>query len=64
MPVEIKELIIRAVATDDHTPGAASPQGLPKTASAGTGTSSEDQQALVEACVRRVLKILKQSNER
>ena len=54
MPVEIKELVIRAVATEGSSSG---------DASAGKAVSA-DQQALVEACVRRVLKILKQTKER
>ncbi len=53
MPVEIKELIVRAVATEDRdTPP------VPST------PESDKQQALIEACVRKVLKILKQSSER
>ena len=55
MPVEIKELIVRAVATEARSgaePAAPAP------------TSEEAQQALVEACVRQVLKILKRSKER
>ena len=53
MPVEIKELIVRAVATEtrSETP-------------APSSASPDDQQALVEACVRQVLKILRRSRER
>ena len=53
MPVEIKELIVRAVATESRT-------DTPVSSDASAG----DQQALVEACVRQVLKILRRSRER
>ena len=60
MSVEIKELIVRAVATgacdqddDEETDGK-----MKQT------TGADPQQALVEACVRQVLTILKRSKER
>ncbi len=65
MPVEIKELIIRAVATEEPVspagakdapggpPGAAAPQIPPA-----------DTEAIIAACVKRVLKILQQSKDR
>ncbi len=53
MPVEIKELVIRAVVTVEQEGGDA-----PST------PENDEQQALIEACVRKVLKILKQSSER
>ena len=52
MPVAIKDLIVRAVATAVRTEA---PDDAP---------TRDGQQALIEACVRKVLKILKQSSER
>ncbi len=54
MPVEIKELIVRAIATKDRTE-AEEPAETPE---------ADAPQALVEACVRQVLNILKRSKER
>ena len=54
MPVEIKELVIRAVVTEEKKEGA----------EASATPENDDQQALIDACVRKVLKILKQSSER
>ena len=51
MPIEIKELIIRAVITKE---GAAAPAPPPV----------DDPDAIVAACVKQVLKILKQAQER
>jgi plasmid stability protein len=55
MPVEIKELVIRAVAVDDSVED--SERSVLRSASV-------DQEALIEECVRQVLKILKRSKER
>ena len=55
MPVEIKELIIRAVAERDPESSSRAP-GMPM--------ASEEKDALVNACVRQVLRILKNSKER
>ncbi len=52
MPIEIKELVIRAVVDDDDR--------LP--AEPGLGEEAADE--LVEACVREVLRVLKRSGER
>lgn len=55
MPVEIKELIIRAVvAKDGESQGISSPSQAPL----------DDPDAIIAACVKQVLKILKQSQER
>jgi len=55
MPVEIKELVIRAVVTSDS--------GQAKGA-ANSPPSAELQQALVEAAVKEVLRILRAGKER
>ena len=55
MPIEIKELIIRAVAENDQS-NSARPPGVPM--------DGEEKQALVNACVKQVLRILKKSKER
>lgn len=54
MPVEIRELIIRAVTTNDNggQQDVASPQ------------EGDDKQAIIEECVRQVLRILQQKKER
>ncbi len=55
MPVEIKELIIRAVVSDDGS----------EEADVTVAASTEpDREALVQECVRQVLKILERSRER
>ena len=56
MPVEIKELVIRAVVEPE--PSSATPQrrGSPK--------APVERSVDVEACVRQVLRILKKSGER
>lgn len=56
MPVEIRELVIRAVV---DAPSQQSPPGpaLPAAAEA-------ERQALIEECVRQVLKVLKRDTER
>ena len=55
MPVEIRELVIRAVvAPDGERPAPAAPGAL----------SEEDRAAIVEAAVREILRILKTSKER
>jgi hypothetical protein len=55
MPVEIKELIIRAVAVDERVEGIGQPVERSETV---------DKEALIEECVRQVLKILKKARER
>jgi hypothetical protein len=55
MPIEIRELVIRAVVEDSpttSTSGAALPEG------------DIDREALIRACVERVLRILRRSGER
>ncbi len=55
MPVEIRELIIRAVVADD-------PDG--ETAVSRAASPEPDREALVQECVRQVLKILERERER
>ncbi|HNN97094.1 MAG TPA: DUF5908 family protein [Pseudomonadota bacterium] len=55
MPVEIRELVIRAVAQSEGT-------RTPLTS--GNRTPGEADQAIVEAAVREVLRILKTARER
>lgn len=60
MPVEIRELLIRAVVHPDaHAPAAGS-DARP----AAVQPDAEAVDAIVDACVRQVLKILKQAEER
>lgn len=53
MPVEIKELVIRAVAVEEKSSAYPAENG-----------EIRDRQAIVEDCVREVLKVLKRSKER
>ena len=55
MPVEIKELVIRAVV--DTKPSDSNDE-------TGTSFSTDDKVDVVESCVRQVLKILKKEKER
>jgi hypothetical protein len=61
MPVEIRELVIRAVAIsipEDPTP-TEDPEGSPY-----VQESAHDTQAIIQECVRQVLKILQKKKER
>lgn len=55
MPIEIKELVIRAVAVE--TPADDAPRSGPALADA-------DREALIAECVREVLRILRRAEER
>ena len=55
MPVEIRELVIRAVATVEGEGSEALPQGQ---------IAPEQREEIVEECVRQVLRILKKKAER
>jgi hypothetical protein len=61
MPVEIKELIIRAVATpsaeDREAPA-------PREGRLRQLAPADETQALIQECVRQVLRILQQNKER
>lgn len=56
MPVEIRELVIRATVTEDGKTGGATPV-------AGSGDSTSSEQ-IVKICVTRILEILKEINGR
>ena len=56
MPVEIRELVIRATVTEDGKTGGASP-------ATGSGDSSSPEQ-LVKLCVDKILEILKDKHGR
>lgn len=55
MPVEIKELIIRAVVTEERDS---------ESAALATDGTTDDREAIIAACVKQVLTILRQSRER
>jgi hypothetical protein len=61
MPVEIRELIIRAVATGKPTDAEQTqdPEGERPAQEA-----SDDRKEIIEECVRQVLRILQQKRER
>ena len=56
MPVEIRELVIRATVTEDGKIGSATPV-------AGSGDATSPEQ-IVKLCVDRILEILKEKNGR
>jgi hypothetical protein len=61
MPIEIKELVIRAVAVTSADKGEASPKGArPARGAAPTGGRDE----IVQECVQEVLRILRRAEER
>jgi hypothetical protein len=57
MPVEIRELVIRATVTEDGKTGGASP-------AAGSGDNSSSPEQLVMLCVDKILEILKDKHGR
>lgn len=54
MPIEIRELVIRAVVSDD---GGRAQRYSP-------GVDGNDRNELIEACVKEVLRVLRRSGER
>lgn len=56
MPVEIKELVIKAVVNDNGSNGAAS--------ATPSGQDGGSQDAVIKLCVEKVLEILKDQKER
>lgn len=61
MPIEIRQLIIRATVTDE-----AGNQSKPATGAESSGGSRKrpDSQALVAECVEQVMEILREQQER
>ena len=55
MPVEIRELVIRAVTTPESQSSEQSPQSQ---------MSPDERAAIIQECVRQVLKILQKKKER
>jgi len=55
MPVEIKELIIRAIAT---------PERESENSQSANTSSTEDREAIIQECIRQVMMILKKKEER
>jgi Family of unknown function (DUF5908) len=69
MPVEIRELVITAVISNGRSAGSSdvAPAGgnnAPAGGNNAANTMFEEPDALVEACVKQVLKILKRKQER
>ncbi len=63
MPVEIKELIVRAVV--ERPAGAAEAAGAGACGNLqGSAAAGDADKAMVEACVKQVLKVLRRSKER
>jgi hypothetical protein len=56
MPVEIRELVIRAV-VEERRPTTAEPQRANE-------HSDNEREALIQACVRQVMQILRRERER
>jgi hypothetical protein len=61
MPVEIRELIIRAVTTGTPTDAE---QEQDTADEQPAQESSDDRQEIIEECVRQILRILQQQKER
>lgn len=59
MPIEIRELVIKA--TVDQSPGSGTGAGAPGKGSQSNSSPGED---LIKECVEKVLAILKEKNER
>ncbi|MEM6828901.1 MAG: DUF5908 family protein [Bacteroidota bacterium] len=57
MAVEIKEIVIRAVLTEEE-------EGKTSDKRSGVGDSLSDRDTLVQECVRQVLKILNRKKRR
>ena len=62
MPIEIRELVIRATISDTGTHGERDDVGRP--GGSAVGAAGPDSDALVQECVRQVLEILARERER
>ena len=61
MPIEIKELVVKATVVENNRDGATAREG----GSAGAGaTEGLNKQQLIEECVEQVLLILERKKER
>lgn len=58
MPIEVKELHIKGVVSNDTSAAGSSNN------TAGAGGSQEQQESIIAACVEKVLKILEDKKER
>ena len=56
MPIEVRELVIKAVVAQDNAPGASGGSA----AQGGPGAPEK----IIQACVEKVMDILKEKNER
>jgi hypothetical protein len=56
MPIEIRELVIRAV-VDERRPTSAEPQAVNE-------RNDNGREALIQACVQQVMRILRRERER
>ena len=65
MPIEIRELVIRATVSlgegGDDGQGASGPSGAPV---GGAGLSQSDIEQIVQECVRQVMRMLARQQER
>jgi len=59
MPVEIRELVIKATITQDKAGGGAQP-----TAGTNSGNVAASNEQLINTCVEKVLEILRKRNQR
>lgn len=59
MPLEIRELIVKATVDNSGGPSTAAP-----TTAAGNGDVQTQQEQIVNLCVEKVLEILKEKSER
>lgn len=64
MPVEIKELVIRAVVQQQAGQAGRDGASAPSLGAERPGGGPEDRETIVAAAVREVLRILKTSKER
>ena len=64
MPVEIKELVIRAVAEPVAPPAATPERSARPSQGQPTPLTREHREAIVQECVKRVLRVLEKSRER
>jgi hypothetical protein len=58
MPIEIRELVIKATISQENT---AAPQS---TANAQSGNAASSNEQIINTCVEKVLEILKSKNQR